>query len=147
MKIKSIQIINPDTKEPVSVQEWAKQQDPTRAEWILIETDELKPFCVNKKLAGDGKDYTFAEALDAGNRLTRAQALAIYDARYNGLVEAMELIGGDDPCEWVWTCEADADAHYNASDAWFMRLSYGNVHNDDKSDRRQVRLISAFPLT
>lgn len=143
MKIKSIQIINPATKEPISVEEWAKQQDPTRAEWVLIETDELRPFCLNKKLAGDGKDYTFNEALDAGNKLTRAQGLAIYDARYHGLVEAMALIGGEDPCEWVWTSEEDADPQYNASDAWRVDLANGNVYSHSKTYGRQVRLIAS----
>lgn len=142
MKIKTIKIINPDTKEPVSVEEWSKQQDPTRAEWVLIETDELRPFCLNKRLAGNGREYTFAEALEAGNRLTRAQALAIYDARYHGLVEAMKLIGGDDPCEWVWTCEADADPQYSASHAWFVRLNNGYVYLNAKSYSYQVRLIA-----
>ena len=51
MQILSIQIIDPDTKAPVSLEDWKKESDPTRAEWILIETDELKPFLLHKKLA------------------------------------------------------------------------------------------------
>lgn len=143
MKIIDIKIINPDTKAPVSLEDWKKESDPTRAEWILIETDELKPFLLHKKLADGGRSFTFDEALKAGNTLTRAQGLALYNAKYNGLREALELIGGDPIRGWVWTCEAD-DPQCSAADAWYVGLNYGNVYYSTKTYGNQVRLVSAF---
>ncbi len=33
-------IINPDTQKPVSIEEWAKDADPTRAQLLLVDTGE-----------------------------------------------------------------------------------------------------------
>lgn len=144
MKTLDIKIINPDTNTLVSVEDWRKEADPTRAEWIVITTDELKPFKLHKKLAADGKDLSFKDALEAGNTLTRAQGLALYNAKYNGLREALELIGGDPIRGWVWTCEADDDPQYTATNAWLVLLDYGNVDNSTKTSGQKVRLVSAF---
>lgn len=144
MKIIDIKIINPDTKAPVSLEDWKKESDPTRAEWILIETDELKPFLLHKKLADGGRSFTFDEALKAGNTLTRAQGLALHNAKYNGLREVLELIGGDPIRGWVWTCEADDDPQYSATYAWRVYLYNGYVNNYPKTGGFQVRLVSAF---
>lgn len=144
MKTLAIQIINPDTNALVSVEDWRKEADPTRAEWIVITTDELKPFKLHKKLAADGKALSFKDALEAGNTLTRAQGLALYNAKYNGLREALELIGGDPIRGWVWTCEADDDPQYSAADAWYVDLYSGSVDDDTKTNGYQVRLVSAF---
>lgn len=146
MKILNVAIINPDTKAPVSLEEWKKDANPTRAEWVLIETDELKPFCLAKKKENGGKDVDFNTALKLGNTMTRAQGLAIYDAKYSGLDEAMELIGGDYVGGWTWTCEADADPQCNASSAWRVNLDTGYVYDNAKTLGHQVRLVSAFPL-
>ena len=144
MKIIDIKIINPDTNALVSVEDWRKEADPTRAEWIVITTDELKPFKLHKKLAADGKALFFKDALEAGNTLTRAQGLALYNAKYNGLREALELIGGDPIRGWVWTCEADDDPQYNAASAWIVYLNDGGVDYTTKTRGLQVRLVSAF---
>lgn len=144
MKTLAIQIINPDTNAPVSIEDWKKEAEPTRAEWVVITTDELKPFKLHKKLAADGKDLSFKDALKAGNTLTRAQGLALYNAKYNGLSEAMELIDGDPIRGWVWTCEADDDPQYAATNAWHVDLDDGYVCYTTKTDGYQVRLVSAF---
>lgn len=144
MKTLAIQIINPDTNALVSVEDWRKEADPTRAEWIVITTDELKPFKLHKKLAADGKALSFKDALEVGNTLTRAQGLALYNAKHNGLREALELIGGDPIRGWVWTCEADDDPQYDATGAWHVSLNNGNVRSCTKTYGYQVRLVSAF---
>ena len=145
MKILDIKIINPDTKAPVSLEDWKKESDPTRAEWILIETDELKPFLLHKKLADGGRSFTFDEALKAGNILTRAQGLALYEARYAANAnDILDLIGGDRIRGWIWTCEEDSDPQCNAADAWLVNLTSGYVTNPTKTSGYQVRLLSAF---
>ena len=145
MKIIDIKIINPDTKAPVSLEDWKKESNPTRAEWIFIETDELKPFLLHKKLADGGRSFTFDEALKAGNTLTRAQGLALYEAKYAANInDILDLIGGDRIRGWVWTCEEDSDPQYNAAYAWFVYLRYGSVNGSTKTNGYQVRLVSAF---
>ena len=145
MKIISIKIINPDTKAPVSLEDWKKESDPTRAEWLLIETDELKPFLLHKKLAEGGRSFTFNEALKKGNKLTRAQGLALYEARYTADINTiLELVDGDPIRGWVWTCEEDSDPDFNATNAWRVTLSYGFVDGNPKTSGYQVRLVSAF---
>lgn len=145
MKIISVQIINPDTKDPVSLEDWKKESDPTRAEWLLIETDELKPFLLHKRLADGGRSFTFDEALKAGNTLIRAQGLALYEAkRAANINDILNLIGGDRIRGWVWTCEDDSDPQCNTPYAWYVSLYLGYVHYTTKTDGNQVRLVSAF---
>ncbi len=147
MKIIDIKIINPDTKAPVSLEDWKKESDPTRAEWLLIETDELKPFLLHKKLADGGRSFTFDEALKAGNTLTRAQGLALYEAKYAANInDILDLIGGDRIRGWVWTCEEDSDPQCSATRAWFVALNYGSVDHTTKTNGYQVRLVSALTL-
>ena len=145
MKIIDIKIINPDTKAPVSLEGWKKESDPTRAEWLLIETDELKPFLLHKKLADGGRVFSFDEALKAGNALTRAQGLALYEARYAANAnDILDLIGGDRVRGWIWTCEEDSDPQCSAATAWLVHLYSGNVNSFTKTDGYQVRRASAF---
>ena len=145
MKVLDIKIINPDTKAPVSLEDWKKESDPTRAEWILIETDELKPFLLHKKLADGGRSFSFDEALKAGNTLTRAQGLALYEAKYTANInDILDLIEGDRIRGWVWTCEEDSDPQYGAAYAWFVGLVNGYVLDNAKTIGYQVRLVSAF---
>lgn len=145
MKILDIKIINPDTKAPVSLEDWKKESDPTRAEWILIETDELKPFLLHKKLADGGRSFTFDEALKAGNTLTRAQGLALYEARYTANInDILDLIGGAHIRGWVWTCEEDSDPQCSGTYAWYVNLGGGLVNYNAKTLGYQVRLVSAF---
>jgi hypothetical protein len=140
MKIKNISIIDPATGRPVSLEDWKKVENPTSAEKVLIETDELAPFCVSKTRIEERK--TWPEAVEAGAP-TRAQALAIYNARHAGLGEALKLIGGDEAVEITWTCDEDKDPNY-ATHAWTVYLDDGYVNANTKTRGIRVRPVSAF---
>lgn len=140
MKIERIAIIDPATGRPVSLEDWKKVENPTSAEKVLIETDELAPFCVSKTRIGERK--TWQEAVEAGAP-TRAQALAIYDACFAGLDEALKLIGGDEADEATWTCDEDKDPNY-ATFAWRVHLYDGHVIDYSKTSGLRVRPVSAF---
>lgn len=140
MKIERIAIIDPATDRPVSLEDWKKVENPTSAEKVLIETDELAPFCVSKTRIEERK--TWQEAVEAGAP-TRAQALAIYDARFAGLDEALKLIGGDEAVEVTWTCDEDRDSNY-AAYAWGVSLYLGLVDYDAMAAGFRVRPVSAF---
>ena len=133
-----IYIINPDNGKPVTIEDWRKDADPKRAQLLAIETDEDHLLLMRKSyLPGD---HTFEEAQKACAGFitpelgstnitfrcpTRKECIDIYDARFQGLDEAIELTGGDyaKRGRWHWTSERDSDPKY-AYSAWF---SYGNL--------------------
>ena len=129
-------VINPDTQKPVSLEEWAKDADPTRAQLLLVDTGE-KRILVRKAFLPEGEvDFDRAQELCAAYRPfpespftfrapTRKECIDLYDARFlGGLDEAVKLSGGDygHNGKWFWTCERDADPAYSKS-AWY---SIGN---------------------
>ncbi len=124
-------VINPDTQKPVSIEEWAKDADPTRAQLLLVDTGE-KRILVRKAFLPEGEvDFNRAQELCAAYRPfpespftfrapTRKECIDLYDARFlGGLDEAVRLTGGDygRKGKWFWTCERDADPAYSES-AW-----------------------------
>lgn len=131
-------IINPDTQKPVSIEEWAKDADPTRAQLLLVDTGE-KRILVRKAFLPEGEvDFDRAQELCAAYRPfpespftfrapTRKECVDLYDARFlGGLDEAVRLTGGDygRKGKWFWTCERDADPDF-AFGAWYSNGSYG----------------------
>lgn len=143
MNVLNIAIINPETGRPVSLEEWKKVENPKTASWILVETDELQPFLVGKDLLNGGERMTWDEAVATGKAPTRAQALALYDARFAGLDEAITLLGGTPMEELSWTRDEDKDPDC-AAYAWRVRLNIGNVNSDTKTYGLRVRPVSAF---
>lgn len=131
-----IYIINPDNGKPVTIKDWRKDADPKRALLLAIETDDDHLLLMRKSyLPGD---HTFEEAQKACAGFitpelgstnitfrcpTRKECIDIYDARFQGLDEAIELTGGDyaKRGRWHWTSERDSDPKY-ANHAW---CSYG----------------------
>ncbi len=101
MKIVKISIISPDTDKPVSVEEWKNDPDPSRAKWVLIETDELKPFRLYKHSAQSAPVCPPED----GEFPSLAQAFAVAVAMHNGLTGVVDLIGGNISAELIWTKE------------------------------------------
>lgn len=136
-------VINPDTQKPVSLEEWAKDANPTRAELLLVDTGE-KRILLRKAFLPEGEvDFNRAQELCAAYRPfpdspftfrcpTRKECIDLYDARFlGGLDEAVKLTGGDygRKGKWFWTCERDADPAYNPLDAWCSGGSSGFLFN------------------
>lgn len=132
-----IYVINPDNNNPVLVEEWKKENNPTRAEFVAIRVEGGILILKKNRLPGS---YTFEEAEracaglspigDASFRCpTRKECIDIYDARFQGLDEALELVGGDPIRGLFWTCERDADPRYNVNNAWFFSGTYGYLSN------------------
>ena len=132
-------IINPDNNKLVSIEDWRKETDPTRAQLLAVETDDDHLLVINKSfLPGE---FTFPEAQKAAAAFrpmegivfrcpTRKECIDLYDARFKGgLDEAVKLTGGEfgKPGRWFWTCERDADP--NANTAWFFYGNYGTLTN------------------
>ena len=132
-------IINPDNNKLVSIEDWRKEADPTRAQLLAVETDDDHLLVINKSfLPGE---YNFEEAQKAAAAFrpmegiifrcpTRKECIDLYDARFHGLDEAVTLTGGEfgKPGRWFWTCERDADPNY-ASYAWLFSGTSGTLSN------------------
>jgi len=138
-----IYIINPDTHKPVTIDEWRNDADPVRASLIAIETAEGAPLLVLRKSYlpelmnfGDAQkacaDYVDTSLPDKTFRCpTRKECIDLYDARFEGLDEAVKLTGGDFAANYKyhWTCERDKDPRYSAHNAWYSHGIYGYMSN------------------
>ena len=146
-------VINPDTQKPVSLEEWAKDADPTRAELLLVDTGE-KRMLVRKSFFPGEHNFKDAQEIAAAYKPfpespfafrcpTRKESLGlVQSARFvGGLDKAVKLTGGNFCCDpddnWFWTCEMDVDPRSNASGGWFFigthgTLSYSGVNGANR---------------
>ena len=143
-------IINPDNGKKTTIEEWRKEADPTRATVLAIETDDDHLLLISKsylpgmfkweeaqKACADFKP----EGLDGitFRAPTRKETIDIYDARFQGLDEAIKLTGGNyahrPEGNWYWTADRDADPNY-ANLAWYSSglngyLYYSNLYSSN----------------
>lgn len=135
-------IINPDNGKKTTIEEWRKEADPTRATVLAIETDDDHLLLVSKSYLPGMFKWEEAQKACADFKPeglkgitfrcpTRKECIDLYDARFQGLDEALELTGGNfahnPDGNWYWTAERDADPKY-ASSAWYSNGSYGCMY-------------------
>ena len=149
MKIIDISILHPDTKKPVSYLDWKlNNPNPNRAEWLVITTDALKPFLLHKNEGNKRKKLTFDEAIANGNCLTRAQGIALYEAKILNIDTVIKGIGGDPLRDWVWTSETDLnDKKFNSKNgwsAWLVNLQDGYVDDWAKIKEYYTRQVADY---
>ena len=155
----NIAIVNPDNGEIVPVDEWRKEQNPTRASVVCLNIGGKVWLAIAKCNADGGKGHNFDEANDIASKATfdgcdgatfrlptRHECTDIYDARFAGLDDAVSLIGGDPLTSWLWTCESDPDPEYNAAIAFIFDGYYGGLNGSSKYASATVRPVSAFEL-
>lgn len=119
-------IVHPDKGTLVQPEEWAEEKDPTRAQCVaMVDMDTYRGLVIFKTyiLNPDGKKggYVFEDAQRAAGIFsvdclpglkfrnpTVRDTFAMFDARYQGLDDAISLIAGA-PMEGktCWTCELD----------------------------------------
>ena len=128
-------IINPDNNKPVPIEDWRKDENPTRAQLLAVETDDGHLLVLSKSYLPGLHEFDEAQKVAADFKPlegvtfrcpARKECIDLYDARFQGLDEAVKLTGGDfcnrTDGNWFWTAERDADPNY-AHTAWFF---YGN---------------------
>lgn len=134
-----IYIINPDNNKPVTIEDWRKDENPTRAQLLAIETKDERLLIMSKSyLPGE---HTFEKAQKACAAFkpiegitfrspTRKECIDIYDARFQGLDEAIKLTGGDyaNRGRYHWTGDRDTYPNY-ARYAWFSSGNLGFILN------------------
>lgn len=114
-------IINPDTNQGVTLEAWAKEAEPKRAQLVALQLDGGGFLIISKKPsettmnAPDAQKYAENTIIMGapGRCPKRKEAIDIYDARFLArLDEAIDLIGGRTISYRYWTCEKDADPDY-----------------------------------
>lgn len=160
----TIYIIDPRNGRLCTIEEWRKEPDPTIAELVCIDgCISVSPIAMHKYIFRDEneipEDFTWENAKEAvrkfriytkfpGNDVasfhlpTRHQCIDIYDARFCGLDEALELIGGD-PIEdgLIWTDAEEINPEYAPYRAFLFSCSDGNIFDDDKTYMHRVRPV------
>lgn len=147
-------IVNPADQTLVAVDDWEEVDNPQSAQFVIIMTSENSGIRIHKKeLTGR---FNFNEAQEAAAGLkdsdgqgfrcpTRSECLEIYDARLQGLDEALELIGGDSlDGNSIWTCEEDPDPKYSSYYAFFFHGYYGVLRTNNKYYSYSVRPVTAL---
>ena len=133
-------IINPDNNKPVSIEDWRKDKNPIRAQLLAVETDDGHLLVLSKSYLPGLHEFDEAQKAAADFKPlegvtfrcpTRKDCIDLYDARFQGLDEAVKLTGGDfcnrTDGNWFWTAERDADPRY-AYYAWTFSGSGGSLY-------------------
>lgn len=153
-----ILILNPDTREFVQLDEWRKEKDPTRAEVVAIDTPYYR-IAIHKNFVGERMNFKTAqetagtvEILGQKCRCPRRnESIYIYDARFNGLDDALDLIGGDSRSTIWWTCDEDADVEfarrYGAIYAWFFSGTSGYLYITNVISAFRCQAVTLFDLS
>ena len=109
-------IINPDNNKPVPIEDWRKDENPTRAQLLAVETDDGHLLVLSKSYLPGLHEFDEAQKTAAEFKPlegvtfrcpTRKECIDLYDARFQGLDEAVKLTGGDfcnrRDGNWFWT--------------------------------------------
>ena len=128
-----VYIVNSSTHKLTTVEEWAKEKDPKAARLVAIAYENGNVLYISKNKAE--KDMEWPEAMKYAEAFTtpeinipfrapsRREALDMTDAKDLGIMEALDLIGGNalSP-DWYWTNERISHwlaARCNADHAWY----------------------------
>ena len=164
----SIFIVNPANGEFVSLADWRNTENPASAEFVAIVREDKSGIIIARDPVKVGGEINFewkkavelakafkpatdvADLAVEGFRLPdRREALDIYDARFQGLDDALALIGGTPvhtgDARWIWTEDEDPDPEYNSDGAFILYGRNGSVYFNNKYGAGTVRPVSAFP--
>lgn len=151
-----VYIVNPDNNELYPVESWKKEENPTRAKYVVLELDngERRMYYKNELRTQGGKsDMTWNKALELAEAFkedgfdgwkleSRREALDCAGDAWNIFPEAVALIGGDIIRDWFWTREAFQSG---SAYAWFFYGSNGGLdYNASRSGAYAARVFRAF---
>ena len=128
--------------------EWTKREDPTTAQTVVLVTDSGMLEIAKEDLPGEFKfkvaQKAAAEYREGFRCATRHEAIEMYDARFRGLDEAFEKIGGKPATNIYWTSETDPDPECYSNSAFIYNSIAGCIFNYTKPNTFAVRPVSAF---
>ena len=153
-----ILILNPDTREFVQLDEWRKEKDPTRAEVVTVDTPYYR-IAIHKNFVGERMNFKTAQETAGTVEILgqkcrcprRIESIYIYDARFNGLDDAIDLIGGDSRSTIWWTCDEDAEGWFarrnSANHAWFFNGTHGYLGSSSVNIANRCQAVTLFDLS
>lgn len=136
-----ISIVNPANGALVAVDEWAKEKNPKAARLIAISYDNGNVLYISKDRSEEEMEWPKAMEYAEGFTVpeinipfrapSRREALDMADAKDCGIMEALELVGGN-ALDWggYWTCEKVSNwlaARYSSASAWNYIGDYGYI--------------------
>ena len=156
-----VMIVNPSDGSLVEVADWAKDEDPMRAQLVAIVRNETRDVLLVSKTLSD-KGYTFEEAAEVAAAYTgggaglafrlpaRREVLDIFDAEIDGFDDAVRLIAGRNDWynEWGWTGEKPSwfAQRYNVYLAWIFYGAYRSLGTYYVINRYQVGALTLLKL-
>jgi hypothetical protein len=133
-----------------TMEDWAVSPNSESAQCVALVAGQTRLLISKKNL----EEQTFDDAQKSAAKVTlcgntcrcaaRKESHDIYDARFRGLDEAMQLIGGDPLTNSYWTCEADPDPEYYVNTAFIYGGFYGTVFTNRKYYSNSVRPLAEF---
>lgn len=137
-----------ENRELHPLDEWTKREDPTTAQTVVLVTDsgmlEIAKEDLPSEFNFEGAQKAAAKYREGFRCATRHEAIEMYDARFRGLDEAFEKIGGKPATNIYWTSEADPDPEYNSNYAFIYYDYTGYMSLSSKYGTYAVRPVSAF---
>lgn len=134
-------IVNPSNAGLVPVEDWKKVEDPKAANLVAIAYESGNILFISKNRSKEEMPWPDAMKYAEGFKTpevslsfrapTRRESLDMADAKDLGIMEALELIGGDAlDLGGYWTCERISHwlaARYSADSAWLYYGSNGYI--------------------
>ena len=148
-------VLDPDTGEFVRASEWIKSENPERAEVVAIDTPYYR-IAFGKKFVGRAT-FEKAQELASGVYINgkqcrcprRNESNYIYDARFYGLDELLQRVGGDklEGRVW-WTCEKDSwcASRYLAYFFWIFSGAGGYAYSSVVGGSYSVLPVVLLPV-
>lgn len=137
-----------DLRKLFTIDEWMQRAHPETARTVVLVTDSVMLEIAKEDLPSEfnfeDAQKAVAEYREGFRCATRHEAIEMYDARFRGLDEAFEKIGGKPATNTYWTSEADPDPEYNSYSAFFYGGGTGYLGSYDKYSTSAVRPVSAF---
>lgn len=137
-----------DLRKLFTIDEWMQRAHPETARTVVLVTDSVMLEIAKEDLPSEfnfeDAQKAVAEYREGFRCATRHEAIEMYDARFRGLDEAFEKIGGKPTTNIYWTSEADPDPEYNSGGAFIYYGHTGYVVSNYKCSTSAVRPVSAF---
>lgn len=137
-----------ENRELHPLDEWMQSAHPENAQTVVLVTDlvmlEIAKEDLPNRFDFEGAQKAAAEYREGFRCPTRHEAIEMYSARFRGLDEAFEKIGGKPATTVGWTSEADPDPEYVSCIAFIYIGSTGCVSYSPERDKYTVRPVSNF---
>ena len=163
----NIFIVNPVNGNFETMEDWKNSPNPEKAELVAIGDINGFGLLISKNLIKDDLgvrkvDFDRAVRLTykfkpttvyPGNFITkgkfrlptRRECLDIYDARFQGLDDALRLIGGDPLTDYsIWTGDEDPDPEYTSTYAFVFNGNDNYMEDESKDSTYPVRPVSTL---